>query len=153
MLAIGERAPDVFLKPLDGELPEFQLRLPAAPTVLTFFTVDCPTCRLALPFLDRIARGDGLRICGVSQDSAEETAGSSRQLGLRHLETLLDEPPHLASRAFQVSIVPSLFVIERNQTISKAAQGFLKADFEELGNRAGVQVFTETDRVPLLRPG
>ncbi|HEY3742173.1 MAG TPA: hypothetical protein VGL53_20110, partial [Bryobacteraceae bacterium] len=113
---------------------------------------SCPVCQMALPFLDRIATG-GLRICAVSQDSAKATAEFNQKFGIRNLEMLYDAPPYKASNAFRITSVPSLFLIEPDGMVSKSIEGFSKADFEELGQRAGLPIFTAADRVPLLKPG
>lgn len=140
MLASGVRAPAFGLEQLKG-----------GPVVLAFFKVSCPVCQLTFPFLDRIA--EGLRVCGVSQDDARATAEFNLELGIHHIETVLDAPPYPASRAFGLSNVPSIFVIESDGIVSKTIEGFSKAELEELGSRAGVPVFAASDRVPNFRPG
>ena len=140
MLASGVKSPAFGVEQLKG-----------GPVVLAFFKVSCPVCQLAFPFLDRIAKG--MRFCGVSQDDAEATAEFNEALAIQNIETLLDPPPYDASRAFDISIVPSLFVIEPDGTVSKTIEGFSKTDFEDLGRRARVQVFAGSDQVPNYRPG
>jgi peroxiredoxin len=145
MLGTGGLAPSFGLAQLNG----------GGPVALVFFKVSCPVCQMSLPFLDRIAavEGSGIRIVAVSQDDANATREFTSELDIRHVEMIFDPPPYRASNAFQISSVPSLFVIEPDGTISETIEGFSKADFEDLGRRAGVMVFAPTDRVPLLRPG
>ena len=144
MLATGDKAPAFGLQWLAS----------GGPVALVFFKVSCPVCQMSLPFLDRIAaRGTGLRVAAVSQDDEAATDEFNSELGVKHVEMLYDPPPYQASNAFRISSVPSLFVIEPDGTISTTIEAFSKADYEELGRRAGVEVFTASDRVPVFRPG
>jgi peroxiredoxin len=146
VLASGVKAPEFGLE---------QLRAwGGGPLVLAFFKVSCPVCQMSFPFLDRIgSRSMGMRIVGISQDNAKATAEFNSELGIRHIEMVLDPAPYEASKAFRISSVPSLFLIEPDGIVSKTIEGFSKNDFEDLGRRAGVTLFTPSDRVPLLRPG
>ncbi len=70
------------------------------------------------------------------------------------MPTLLDTPrTYPASNAYQITSVPSLFVVEPDGKISFAVEGFSKAAIEKLGERLGGSPFRETDHVPALRPG
>jgi peroxiredoxin len=147
MLASGIKAPEF-------GIAQLRAGSGAAPVALVFLKVSCPVCQMALPFLDRIARsGVGLRIVEVSQDDAKATAEFNSEFGVRHVEVLLDPPPYAASKAFRITSVPSVFLIEPDGTISQTIEGFSKSEYEDLGQRAGVTVFTASDRVPAFRPG
>ena len=63
MAGVGSKAP-VF------RLGSFSLENLAAPVLLAFFKINCPTCQLTFPFLQRLADRGGPRIVGVSQDDA-----------------------------------------------------------------------------------
>ena len=59
----------------------------AGPVVLAFFKVSCPTCQYAFPFLERLHRGIRLdkravKLVGVSQNTARETAAFTKQFGV-----------------------------------------------------------------------
>jgi peroxiredoxin len=146
MLSSGRQSPEFGLEQLR--------RLGGGqPAVLAFFKASCPVCQLSFPFLDRIAAAGSLPIVGVSQDNSKTTQEFKSEFQVKHIETVLDRPPYAASNAFRITSVPSLFVIEPDGMISKTIEGFSKADFEDLGRRAGVEVFNASDRVPSFRPG
>jgi len=145
MLAVGATAPDF-------GLPEFK----SGPALLAFFKISCPTCQLALPFLQRIADGavaNGARIVGISQDDQSGTDQFRRRFGIS-FETVLDPAPaYAASKRYAISSVPSLFLVERDGRISLASAGFSREDFEKIGGRFGVEVFKPGENVPFFRPG
>ena len=74
MLGPGESAPSVTLLQLDGG---DELHLEGdGPHVLAFLEADCPTCRLTVPYLSRLAEALGAdkgRLLLVSQDGSDET--------------------------------------------------------------------------------
>src|SRR5579871_1233513 len=145
MLAVGATAPDF-------GVPGFGM----GPVLLAFFKISCPTCQLALPFLQRIsdgAAGTGPRIVAVSQDDQTGTDQFRRRFAIS-LETVLDPAPaYHASRMYAISSVPSLFLVESDGRVSLASAGFSREDFESLGGRFGVEVFKPGENVPFFRPG
>ncbi|HEY3840496.1 MAG TPA: TlpA disulfide reductase family protein, partial [Bryobacteraceae bacterium] len=124
------------------------------PVVLAFFKISCPTCQMTFPFLQRLADASpSTLLIAVSQDDASATRGFQNRSSVS-MPTLLDTPGRYpASNAYQVTSVPSLFVVEPNGKISFAVEGFSKAAIEKLGERFGASPFRETDHVPALRPG
>lgn len=122
-----------------------------APVLLAFFKINCPTCQLTFPYLQRLADRGGPRIVGVSQDDAEDTAEFKAAFGVR-FETVLDTG-YPVSRAYGLEYVPSLFLVEPDGRISWRSEAFAKADLEELAGRWGVRIFDAADRVPNYKPG
>ena len=145
MLDVGATAPDF-------GLPEFR----SGTVLLAFFKISCPTCQLALPFLERISDLAGRaapRIVAVSQDDQAGTDQFRRRFGIS-LETVLDAgPAYRASKLYGISSVPSLFLIEEDGRISLASAGFSRQDFESIGGRFGIQIFRPGENVPFFRPG
>ena len=149
MLAKGQAAPDFELSGLDG-LPQHLVA--GTPTVLVFFKVSCPTCQLAMPYVNRLAQGS-LRVLAVSQNDAATTEKFHAHFGIT-MPTVLDpEKSFAASNAYGLTNVPSLFVVEGDGTISQSLSGFSKADYAALGERAGVAVFREGEAVPDWKAG
>ncbi len=154
MLESGTRAPAV---PLQGRpLADILARGPA---LLAFFKVSCPVCQYTFPFLERLYQGAGrdgapLQIIGVSQDKASATRDFVEEFGVT-FPVLLDEAAsgYPASNAFGLHSVPSLFLIEKDGTISQAGNGFSKQELEAIGSRVGVAPFQPGERVPDFRPG
>ncbi|HEX8090377.1 MAG TPA: TlpA disulfide reductase family protein, partial [Blastocatellia bacterium] len=70
MLQIGEQAPSFSLRRLDGSSWARDGES-GGPALLVFFETDCPTCRLTIPYLNRLARElheSSADILGISQD-------------------------------------------------------------------------------------
>jgi len=74
MLEAGDQAPGFSLTSLDGATFRFKGG-EGYLSLLVFFETDCPTCRLTIPYLNRLYRevGDTANIIGISQDSEGPT--------------------------------------------------------------------------------
>lgn len=154
-LAVGAAAPDFELPELDGGVVRLREWLVAGPVVVAFFKTTCPTCMLALPFLERIHQHTSrLRVLAVSQDGAEATRRFHDDLEVT-LPTVLDAAAtgYAVSDAYGITHVPSLFLVTREGVVEWFSTGFSKPELEELGERAGVAVFGVQDRVPVWKPG
>jgi len=156
-LTTGQHAPDFQLDDLNGGKKTLSELLAEAPVFLAFFKVSCPTCQFTLPFLDRIYRGlagGAARMFAVSQDDADATREFHQEFGIT-MPTLLDSARHgyPASNAYLLSHVPSMFLVERDTTISWSSVGFIKKDLEALGAKLGVQPFRREERVPEMKSG
>jgi peroxiredoxin len=156
MLAAGESAPDFELADLDGSNAKLKDLLRFGRVVAAFLKVSCPTCQLTFPFLDKIqASTPGvLRIVGISQDNEADTK-TFRTKFSPHLAMLLDEKEtgYRASKAYQITHVPSIFLIERDGSISASWNGFSRKGLESLGERAGVAGLLDGESVPDFKPG
>jgi peroxiredoxin len=155
VLAPGADAPELSLPDLHGRQWSLHDALPRGPVVLAFFKVSCPTCQLTFPFLQRLidAPGEGPQLVAISQDGAPDTHEFQQRFGIS-MPTLIDtRPDYPASNAFQITSVPSIFVVEADGAISLAVDGFNKAAIEQIGRMYGLTPFRETDHVPALRPG
>lgn len=150
----GTRAPYFHLKALDGESYALADSISEKPTVLAFFKVSCPTCQLTFPFLERLSTSDKAQFIGISQNDPGETQTFNDRFGVS-FPTLLDEKKagYPASNSYQISNVPTVFVVEPSGEISWMMEGFSKAQMIELGVRAGVETFNSGDRVPDWKPG
>jgi peroxiredoxin len=156
-LTAGQRAPDFRLEDLHGVQKSLSELLPAGPVFLAFFKVSCPTCQYTLPFLERIYRSlaDGnARFIAVSQDDAEATREFHKEVGIT-MPTLLDSARqgYPASNAYGLAYVPSMFLVERDGTISWSLVGFNRKELEELGGKFGVNPFKPGERVPEMKSG
>ena len=154
MLATGAQAPEIQLPDLNGHPFTLTQALKNGPVIVAFFKISCPTCQLTFPFLQRLADAlPSTLLIAVSQDDASATREFQARFGVS-MPTLLDTArTYPASNAFQITSVPSLFVVEPDGKISSAIEGFNKAAIENLGERFGGSPFRESDHVPALRPG
>ncbi len=150
------RAPGFVLRDLRGEerqLPE------KGPVLLVFYKVSCPTCQLTLPFVGRMHRayGSALSFLGVGQDPPREVSLFAERYGL-DFPQLPEPPPYEVSSAYEVQVVPTLYLIEEGE-ILWVEESFVKSSLEslngELARRAGldpVPLF-EGVSVPAFKPG
>jgi peroxiredoxin len=137
-LATGAEAPDFELKTLDRKPFSLADGLARGPVVLVFFKVSCPTCQYALPFYERLYKAYGHRgvtLVGVSQNDAKETAAFNREFGVTFPVLLDDSRSYLASNAYGLTNVPTIFWIAQDGEIEVSSVGWLKADFEEINRR------------------
>jgi len=154
LVAAGAKAPPFRLAGLDGSTRTLEDILAGGPVLLAFFKISCPVCQLATPYLDRLAANKTLQVIGISQDVADATRGFLQRFGVT-FSTLLDlaSEDYPASNAYGITSVPSLFLLERDGTVSRSFNGFSKRDFEEIGVRAGVSPFGPEDHVPEWKAG
>jgi peroxiredoxin len=153
-LTLHDTAPEFTLKELDGsEISLSQLRK-QGPVLVAFYKVTCPTCQFTFPFLERMSRGKGIQFFGVSQDDPAATQEFREDFRIT-FPTLLDsrKESYPASNGFGITHVPSLYLIEPDGRISWNSEGFSKQDLSELAQRAGAEVFYETDYVPNFKAG
>jgi len=147
-LDAGDRAPDFEMPLADGGRRSLSELLEAGPVLLAFYKASCPTCQFTLPYLERL-QGGRFQVYAVSQNEAEVVHEFNAAFEV-NLPTLIDpaEDGYLASNAFGITHVPTMFLIEQDKSISWAWSGFHKAQLESLAERAGRRIFEAADRVP-----
>lgn len=145
MLPLGSKIP--FEAALDAALP-------AGKVLLVFFKISCPTCHLALPFLERLHQSGRLPIYGISQDEAGDTRDFANSNGLTFPMLLDSAHAHYpTSTAYGVETVPSLFLIAADRTIEWTMEGFSRKDLEGLGMAFESPIFRPGEFVPEFKPG
>ena len=153
-LASGSKAPDIELKTLEGKPFSLSDALSCGPVVLAFFKVSCPTCQYALPFFERLYQAYGhkaVKLVGVSQNDARETAEFNKQFGIT-LPVLLDNGKgYPASNAYGLTNVPSIFWVAQDGEIEVSSVGWVKADFNQI-NRKMAEA-DKIDPVVVFQPG
>ncbi len=153
MLSAGSKAPRFTLHDLNGSPHALADLVSKGPVLLAIFKISCPVCQMTMPFLERVGSGT-LPIVAISQD--DEAATQRFQTRFRiTIPTLFDreEDGYPASNAFGITHVPSLFLVEMDGTISLASEGFVKADLQAIGARAGVPPFRAEEAVPAWKAG
>lgn len=153
MLPSGSSIPTLDVAHPDGTaVDNADIVSSGAPTLLVFFKVGCPTCQLTLPFLNRFE--DRLRVIGISQDERNATERFREQYGIRY-PLLLDEKRkgYPTSNAFDITNVPSLFLVDGAGKIEWSDNGFSKPALTRLGERFAVRIFEAAGRVPEFKPG
>jgi peroxiredoxin len=127
------------------------------PTLFAFFKVNCPTCQLTWPYLQRLHAlygGRAVRVAGVCQNSAPEGAAYSRAYGGATFDLLVDaEPRFVASNAFGVESVPHLVLVSPDGTVLRVQSGWSRRDMEDLGREiATAKGLAATPVVPPADP-
>ena len=95
--------------------------------MLVFLETNCPACRLAVPYLKRLAEALGSgwdRIVAVPQNGEAET----RALIDAHDGTfpVLFDDDLVVSRAYDPPSVPALFLIGKSGRVERSSMGFEK---------------------------
>jgi peroxiredoxin len=154
LLTTGSSVSDFRLRLLDGGETGLRDLIARGPVLLAFFKVSCPVCQLTLPFLERIRSSGRLPIFAVSQNDADDTRAFQHRFGVA-LPTLLDSEKDgfPVSNAFGIASVPTLFLVEKDCSVSRVIEGWSKAEIESLGALAGVKPFRTNDSVPEWKPG
>lgn len=141
-LATGVTAPDFELKTLHGKRFSLKDELAHGPVVLAFFKVSCPTCQYAFPFLQRLYKAyadKGVKLVGVSQNDAKETAAFAKEFGVSFPLLLDDTRSYPVSNAYGLTNVPSIFWVAEGGEIEVSSVGWVKADFDEINRKIAEQ--------------
>lgn len=163
-LAQGLQAPEFSLPLLSGA-GSFSLSHARrqGPVLAAFFKVSCPVCQMAFPYLERIFQAykpTNVSIVGISQDAAGDTERFARQHGVSFPIALDDPKKYLASRAYGLTNVPTIFLIMPDGGIRISSVGWSKADFEKLNTEVATAcgatpkpLFRGDEKVPDFKPG
>jgi thiol-disulfide isomerase/thioredoxin/outer membrane lipoprotein-sorting protein len=115
---IGEMAPDVTLRDLDGH--EVNLRdLRGKVVLLDFWATWCGPCRESMPVIEllhRSAPADKLAVFGVDDEAPEVTSGFLKKFGYT-VPSLVDGV-HAATRAFLINAYPTTVLIDRDGRVT-----------------------------------
>ncbi|HEX8183502.1 MAG TPA: TlpA disulfide reductase family protein [Blastocatellia bacterium] len=160
MLQVNDKAPAFSLKRLDGN--EWSLDgATGGPTLLVFFETDCPTCRLTIPYLNRLARelaASNARILGISQDAERPTIELAESLPIS-FPVALDHGLEV-SRLYEPVAVPALFLIDSHGTITESEIGFAKPALNSIAKKMAESLGVEPliiagpfDGAPESKPG
>ena len=138
-------------KPARHELESIAVYRPGSKALLVFFETDCPTCQLALPYLNLLAK-DRVQVVGISQDDEASTETFIRQMGIRYPVTL-DRGLKL-SRAFDPLSVPMFYLLDENGTIAHTLAGFDRAGLNDIARELGhPPIAPPADCAPDWKPG
>jgi peroxiredoxin len=161
-LTAGMIAPTFQLPSTTGERLSLPEGLAGGPVLLAFFKVSCPTCQFTFPFLERIyqhLRGQGVQIWGIVQDKAQDGARFAATYGVT-FPILIDDSPYAVSRAYALTHVPSIFLLNPDGHVEIASEGFSKTDLlaiqrslAQVLSAAPSALFLPTERIPEYKPG
>src|SRR6266404_6002163 len=163
-IVAGKIAPGFSLKALDGKEYSLGALTQKGPVVAAFFKISCPVCQFTFPFLERLYQRygqEGATFLGISQDDARATAGFAREYGVTFPMALDEkEKGYIASNAYGLTSVPTIFLIDTDGTVRVSSMGFVKSDLEriatELAERRKKEpspLFRPNESVPANKPG
>src|SRR5213594_3152249 len=140
MIEIGQKAPQYGLQFGPGE-----------PCLLVFLETDCPTCRLTIPYLNRLAE-QGAQLIGISQDSDALTRQFVEQTyaGFR---IDIDSDLRL-SRAYDPVAVPAFVLVGADGYVKRTQIGFDKDELNAVAEDMGRRPIADAhDGAPHRKPG
>ncbi len=124
---------------------------PGKKALLVFFETDCPTCQLALPYLNALA-DDSLQVMGLSQDDAASTGEFVRQLKIA-FPVELDAALKI-TRAYDPQSVPTIYLLDEGHQVQRSLVGFDKKGLNELAAALGhAPIAPPDDGAPAWKPG
>ncbi len=162
VIPVGSTAPAFTLPLLGGWCAAIPDRAAKGLTLVVFYKNTCPTCRLTLPFLERLHRHvapAGGRVVAVSQDGMEGAASFARELDLT-MPLMVDGPDYPVSRLYDLVSVPTLLLISKEGVVRRGGVGFSKEGLEamagDLASSVGAPrpaLFREGESIPDYKPG
>jgi peroxiredoxin len=152
MLSAGDKAPS-FTLPAVGDGREVADPWAEGETVVAFFKVTCPVCKMVAPLLTKMAEA-GVRVVAVGEDPPEAIAAYNEAHGQR-VPALSQPAPYRVSAAYGLEAVPSIFLVAADGEILRAVPGWGRDTWNELAATAGVAepLSTPDDGLRPFRPG
>ena len=157
----SERVKSFSLTRLDGKIWQFTQESRTKPVLLVFFETDCPTCRLTLPYLNRLTQTlgkDSESVIGISQDGVEATRRLLKQIPVQ-FPVFIDRELKV-SEVFDPPAVPALFILDRSGQIVHSEIGFQKRGLNAIASvmtsafgLAGITIAQAYDGAPDSKPG
>ena len=121
------------------------------PSLLVIFETDCPTCQLAIPYLNSL-HASGASIRGLSQDSQADTDRFIQAMPVR-FPVKLDQNLR-ESQLWNPASVPAFFLLDDSGELIRATLGYAKADLNGHAEALSVPpVAVEADGNPAWKPG
>src|SRR3954462_2057009 len=162
-LEIGNTAPEISLPMLGGGTFTLSDSRKDGPVALAFFKVSCPVCQMAFPFFERLHqayRGKNVRVIGISQDSAQDTAAFTKKYGITFPIALDDTRRYSASNAYGLTNVPTLFLVTPDGNIEISSVAWSRDDLHKVSDYFAATTGAEkkelvhaSDNVPAFKPG
>ncbi len=159
----GARAPAFDLPLIGGGYRGLDDLLEPGGGVLVFFKYDCPTSELVVPRLGPLAKAlerENRFFLAIAEDP-EETARMFRDRHGLKFPIAWQAAPYAASKAYELATVPALFVVDGAGAIAERVEGFVKSEYEALGDSieqalalgSAPPVLERPEDLPQLRPG
>lgn len=162
MVAVGSLAPDFTLPDLEGTARGLAEGLANGPLLLVFWQAGCGACKVAAPYLNRLADAYPLNawtLWTIAQDAEGPAREFAVSFALRS-PVLVDGPELATSDAYDPDATPAFYLVEPDGRVSAAFDGFDKEWLNEVSRRVAertgapyIEVAPENDGVAPFRPG
>ena len=119
--------------------------------MVVIFETDCPTCQLALPYLNSL-KPDSIQVIGLSQDDERSTREFVSELKIAY-PVELDSGLKI-SRAYDPHNVPTFYLLDESGQVQRTLVGFDKQGLNELA--AALRhppIAAPDDGAPAWKPG
>ncbi len=152
MLGAGDAAPSFTLAAVDGA-GEVCDPWTDRTTLVAFFKVNCPVCKMVAPMLTKLSEG-GVRVVAVGEDPPEAITRYNDAYAQR-VPSVSQPAPYSVSRAYDIEAVPSIFLVGPDGTIQQAVAGWNRDAWNQLAASLGVRkpLSTPDDGLRPFRPG
>ncbi len=160
---MSARAPEFNLPLVGGGYRGLHDLLEPGGGVLVFFKEECATSQMVVSRLHPLASAlerEGRFFLAITEDD-EATANAFREKHNLGFPLAWQTAPYHASRAYGVTTVPTLIVVDGTGIIAERVEGFIKSEYETLGEAveqalalgAAPPVLERPEELPALRPG
>ncbi len=134
---IGAKAPDFTLKDINGKT--LTLRdLKGKVVLLEFWATWCPPCRRSIPEMEALSRkyfNRDVVLVGVNVDGGDSFDAVKNFVNQYNMTYTVVVDNGDASRKYQVSSIPAIFLLDKDQKIVKRYLGFSPGLGEELSRQ------------------
>ncbi len=162
-LTAGKEAPEFTLPTKEGQTFSLSQALQTGPVVLAFLKTNCPSCRYAFPFLERLHaayRERGVTVLGISQSSEQDTARFRKEYGVSFPAVLDDPKGYRVSNAYGITNTPTVFLITASGIITVSSVGWSRADLAAINTKiaeslpfSAVPIFHAGEQIAEWKPG
>lgn len=157
MLQAGDKAPSFTLPAAEDGRPVTDPwkddGAAGAGSVLAFFKVSCPVCKMVAPILTRLSEA-GVRVVAIGEDPPGAITAFNEAEG-QHVPALTEPAPYAVSEAYGLEAVPSIFLVGPDGGIRDAVAGWGRDTWNDLAAAAGAAtpLSTPDDGLRPFRPG
>ncbi|MBV9434588.1 MAG: TlpA family protein disulfide reductase, partial [Acidobacteria bacterium] len=148
-------APQFGLTTTTGKPVVLSELLKRGPAVLAFFKVSCPVCQYTFPYLERmwqVHKTEAVSFLGISQDSLADTQAFMKKYGITFPVVLDEAPRYIASNAYKLTNVPTIYLIDRAGDIQVSSVGWARKDMEELNMKLSM-MDPANQQFAIFKPG
>jgi peroxiredoxin len=119
--------------------------------LLVFFETDCPTCQLALPYLNALG-ADAVQVIGLSQDGHAHTQQFVKDMGIEYGVSV--DSGLKFTRAYDPQSVPTMYLLDEDGKLQQTLIGFDKAGLNALAAALNLPAIADAnDGSPDWKPG